>query len=165
MKKFWNHWQQLEHEQKVLRYVQPSLVGLIDGVLASLGPILAAAYLAGSKEAFLIGLAVAFSSAISMGFSEAMSDDGEITNRGTSLARGILTGVATFLGAIVHVLPFLIQNVSTALAIAYVIIAIELVGIAWIRKKFLKIALPQSFVQITLGGLLIVAVGILLGHG
>ena len=43
----------------VLRYVQPGLVGLIDGTLSTLAPIFAAALLSGSHAALFVGLATA----------------------------------------------------------------------------------------------------------
>src|SRR6201990_2467020 len=72
----------------VLQRIQPGLVGLIDGTISTLAPIFAAAYLAGSRAALLVGLASALGAAISMGLSEGLSDDGEITGRGSSLKRG-----------------------------------------------------------------------------
>src|SRR3954470_22648512 len=78
-----------------LRVVQPGLIGLIDGTLSTLAPIFAAAYLAGSHAALFVGLAAALGAAISMGLSEALSDDGQLTGRGTALHRGYITGAAT----------------------------------------------------------------------
>jgi VIT1/CCC1 family predicted Fe2+/Mn2+ transporter len=96
--------------------------------------------------------------------SEGLSDDGEITGRGAALTRGMITGVATFVGGTAHALPFLISDVSTALTIAYIVVSIELVAIAWIRKQFLKVPLRTSLIQVTLGGLIVAVVGILVGH-
>src|SRR5438445_8053506 len=91
-----------------LRVIQPALIGLIDGTISTLAPIFAAAYVAGSHAALLVGLAAALGAAISMGMSEALSDDGELTGRGGSLQRGLITGSATFVGGTMHALPFLI---------------------------------------------------------
>jgi hypothetical protein len=55
--------------------VQPGLVGLIDGTLSTHAPIFAAALLAESHAALLVGLATALGAGISMGLSEALSDD------------------------------------------------------------------------------------------
>lgn len=55
----------------VLRYVQPGLIGLIDGTLSTLAPIFAAAVLAGSRSALFVAFATALGAGISMGFSEA----------------------------------------------------------------------------------------------
>ena len=41
---------------------------------------------------------------------------------------------------------------------------IELFVIALVRKRFLKVSLPVSFVQVTLGGLLVAFVGVAVGH-
>src|SRR4051795_6609023 len=120
-------WRRLDSRALQLRVVQPGLIGLIDGTISTLAPIFAAAYVSGSRAAFLVGLAAALGAAISMGLSEGLSDDGSITGRGSSASRGLITGGATFLGGTFHALPFLIGNVTTALAVAYVVVAIELV--------------------------------------
>ena len=75
-----------------------------------------------------------------MGMSEGLSDDGEITGRGAAFTRGMITGVATFVGGTAHALPFLIDDIGTALTVAYVVVSIELVVIAWVRKRFLGVA-------------------------
>ena len=147
-----------------LRVVQPGLIGLIDGTLSTLAPIFAAAYLAGSHAALFVGLAAALGAAISMGLSEAMSDDGSLTGRGTAIHRGFITGAATFIGGTLHALPFLIQDVGTALAVAYPIVAAELILIAWVRKHFQHVSFRVSLIQVTVGGFVIAAVGIAVGH-
>jgi hypothetical protein len=48
--------------------------------------------------------------------------------------------------------------------VAYVVVAIELVTIAWVRKRFLQAALAQSLIQVTMAGVVVAAVGIALGH-
>ncbi|HEX8744133.1 MAG TPA: hypothetical protein VF712_13470, partial [Thermoleophilaceae bacterium] len=131
---------------------------------STLAPIFAAAFVSGSRAALLVGIAAALGAAISMGISEGLSDDGTLTGRGGSLARGLITGMATFLGGALHTLPFVIDDEDTALAIAYPIVAAELVLIAWIRKRYLKVSLASSLVQVTLGGLLVSAIGIAIGH-
>ena len=148
----------------VLQKVQPALIGLIDGTVSTLAPIFAAAFLAGSRAALLVGLASALGAAISMGISEGLSDDGSITGRGSSFSRGLITGGATFLGGTFHALPFLIPDVDTALVVAYVVVGCELVAIAWIRKRYMRVAISSSLIQVTLGGALVAAVGILIGH-
>ena len=47
-----------------------------------------------------------------MGLSEALSDDGALTGRGGAVTRGLITGVATFVGGSLHALPFLIPDVQ-----------------------------------------------------
>ena len=148
-----------------LQVVQPALVGLIDGTVSTLAPMFAAAYLAGSHAALLVGIATALGAAISMGLSEALSDDGALSGRGSSLARGTITGAATFVGGSLHSLPFLISDVHRALSVAYVVVACELLAIAWVRKRFQRVSLANSIVQVTLGGALVAAVGYAIGHG
>ena len=157
-------WRSADDRQRLLQVVQPGLIGLIDGTLSTLAPIFAAAYLDGSRTALLVGIAAAFGAAISMGLSEGLSDDGELTGRGSSLARGLITGSATFVGGTLHALPFLIDDVDKALAIAYAAVAAELVAIAVIRKRFLQVSMAQSLIQVTLGGAVIAGVGVMVGH-
>jgi VIT1/CCC1 family predicted Fe2+/Mn2+ transporter len=156
-------WRGLSERERLLRFVQPGLIGLIDGTISTLAPIFAAAYLAGSREAFLVGLASALGAAISMGMSEGLSDDGELTGRGTGLARGVITGLATFVGGTMHALPFLMSDVNDALTLAYIVVSIELLAIAWIRRRFLQVSLTRSLIQVTLGGVLVAAVGVIIG--
>jgi VIT1/CCC1 family predicted Fe2+/Mn2+ transporter len=157
-------WRALDARALQLRVVQPGLIGLIDGTLSTLAPIFAAAYLAGSRSALLVGLAAALGAAISMGLSEALSDDGSMTGRGGAVARGLITGVATFIGGSAHALPFLISDVDVALRVAYPVVAAELLLIAWVRKRFQKVSLHQSLIQVTLGGVAIASVGFIVGH-
>jgi erythrin-vacuolar iron transport family protein len=156
-------WRGADERKLLLQVVQPGLIGLIDGTISTLAPIFAAAYLGGSREALLVGLAAALGAAISMGMSEGLSDDGALTGRGTSLSRGLITGLATFAGGTFHALPFLISDVSQALTVAYVVVTIELLLIAWIRKRFLQVSLTRSLIQVTLGGALVAAVGVIIG--
>ncbi|MET0206134.1 MAG: VIT1/CCC1 transporter family protein [Thermoleophilaceae bacterium] len=147
----------------VLRVVQPGLIGLIDGTISTLAPIFATAYLVGSREALLVGVAAALGAAISMGLSEGLSDDGSLTGRGSSMARGLITGGATFVGGSLHALPFLIGDVNRALTVAYVVVALELIAIAWVRRRFMRVSLARSLVQVTLGGAVVAGVGIAIG--
>lgn len=154
----------LDERTVVLRYIQPGLVGLIDGTLSTLAPIFAAALLSGSHAALFVGLATAVGAGISMGFSEALSDTGQETGRGSAVVRGVVTGMMTTLGGVFHSLPFVIKDVNTALAVAGVVVACELIAISLIRKRFLSVPLRLSLLQVALGGALIVAAGVLLGN-
>jgi len=153
----------LDEHALVLRYIQPGLVGLIDGTLSTLAPIFAAALLSGSHAALFVGLATAVGAGISMGFSEALSDTGTQTGRGSAIVRGVVTGIMTAFGGVFHSLPFLISDVNTALVVAGIVVACELVLISLIRKRFLDVPLRLSLLQVALGGVLIVAAGVLLG--
>ncbi len=113
-------WRRQGPRAQILRFVQPSMIGLIDGTISTLAPIFASAFLAGSRAALLVGVAASLGAAISMGLSEALSDDGELSGRGSSLVRGALTGIATFVGGTLHALPFLINDTNAALNVAYV---------------------------------------------
>jgi VIT1/CCC1 family predicted Fe2+/Mn2+ transporter len=157
-------WRSADDRERLLRVIQPALIGLIDGTVSTLAPIFAAAYLAGSRSALLVGIASALGAAISMGLSEGLSDSGELTGRGTAVVRGSITGIATFVGGTFHALPFLISNLNTALAVAYVVVACELVTIAWVRRRYLNVPLSRSLIQVTLGGALVAFVGFAVGH-
>src|SRR5882762_5500159 len=136
----------------ILRVVQPALVGLIDGTVSSLAPIFAAAIASSSHTALLVGFSTALGAGVSMGFSEALSDTGEQTGRGSAMVRGAITGGATALGGVFHSLPFIISNVNQALAVAGIVVAIELVAIAWVRHRFLHVTMRSSLLVVTLGG-------------
>ncbi len=153
----------IDERALVLRYVQPGLVGLIDGTLSTLAPIFAAALLSGSHAALFVGMATALGAGVSMGFSEALSDTGGQTGRGSALARGVVTGAMTALGGIFHSLPFIIADVKTALLVAALVVAVELVTISLIRKRFLAVPLRVSLLQVALGGAMIIGVGVALG--
>ena len=158
------YWRGTSERERILRFVQPGLIGLIDGTISTLAPIFATAFLAGPRAALLVGLAASLGAAISMGLSEALSDDGELTGRGAALSRGLITGGATFVGGTFHALPFLLPTLQAALPVAYAVVATELVVIAYIRQRFLRVPLGRSLVQVTIGGLVVAGVGIAVGH-
>src|SRR5207245_2227385 len=86
----------------VLQVIQPGLAGLMDGSVSTLAPLFAAAFATrDSWQTFLVGLAASLGAGISMGFAEALSDDGSLTGRGRPLARGLVCGLMTTLGALV----------------------------------------------------------------
>lgn len=151
-----------EHEF-VLRVVQPGLVGLIDGTVSSLAPIFAAAVSSSSHTALLVGVATALGAGVSMGMSEALSDTGASTGRGSPLIRGSITGLMTAVGGIFHTLPFLISEVHKALIVAGIVVAIELFTIAWVRFRFLQVSLRSSLLVVTLGGAIVLGIGVGVG--
>ena len=147
----------------VLRVVQPALVGMIDGTVSSLAPIFAAAIASSSRTALLVGLSTALGAGVSMGWSEALSDTGEQTGRGSAVVRGAITGGMTALGGLFHTLPFIISNVHRALLVAGCVVAVELFAIAWIRKRFLEVSMRSSLLVVTVGGAIVLAIGIGIG--
>ena len=160
----WIHRAGFDHERDfVLRVVQPALVGMIDGTVSSLAPIFAAAVAANSHTALLVGFSTALGAGVSMGWSEALSDTGEQTGRGSGLVRGAITGGMTTLGGIFHTLPFLISNVHKALLVAGCVVAVELFAIAWVRKRFLEVSLRSSLLVVTVGGIIVLAIGVGIG--
>lgn len=149
----------------VLKVVQPALVGLMDGSVSTLAPLFATAFATGdARVTFLVGLAAAVGAAISMGFSEGLSDDGTLTGRGTPIMRGVITGFATFVGGILHTLPFLLSQVSVALYIAFVVVGVELLVISFIRYRYFRMSFLISALQVILGGALVFASGVLIGN-
>lgn len=153
-----------KHRLFVLQIVQPGLAGLIDGSISTLAPIFAAAFAThNSWDAFLVGMAASIGAGISMGLTEALSDDGEITGRGTPWLRGAACGFMTMIGGLGHTLPYLIKDFWTATAIAAVVVAFELAAIAWIRWKYMETPFTSALVQIVLGGILVLATGVLIG--
>jgi erythrin-vacuolar iron transport family protein len=99
-----------------------------------------------------------------MGLSEGLSDDGTLTGRGPGEVRGAITGLATTLGGTFHALPFIIPDLNTAVVVASAVVACELVVIAYLRKRFLAVSWRSSLLQVTLGGVLVTAVGFLIGN-
>ncbi len=150
----------------MLQYVQPGLVGLMDGSVSTLAPIFAAAFATGrSHEAFVVGLAASVGAGISMGFAEALSDDGSLTGRGTPIYRGAITGLMTTLGGLGHTLPFLIPAFWTAMPIAFAVVVAELALISWIRWKYMDTSPIRAAMQVALGGALVFATGVAIGNG
>ena len=148
----------------ILQYVQPGLLGLMDGSVSTLAPLFAAAFATHSpKIVFLIGLSASVGAAISMAFAEALSDTGVHTGRGHPVRRGFITGTMTFLGGILHTLPFLLPNLEHALSLAYLIVGIELIVIAYVRNRYFKMHFALSAFQVIVGGLLVILAGIFIG--
>src|SRR5438445_2431477 len=147
----------------VLRVVQPALVGMIDGTVSSLAPIFAAAIASSSHTALLVGFSTALGAGVSMGWSEALSDTGEETGRGSAVVRGAITGGMTTLGGIFHTLPFVISDVHRALLVAGCVVAVELFTIAWIRNRFLHVSMRSSLLVVTVGGAIVLAIGVAIG--
>src|SRR6476620_4452178 len=137
----------------LLQRVQPALTGLIDGSLSTLAPIFAVAFATHQpRYAFLAGLATAIGAGVSMAFSEGLSDTGDLTG-----------GARTFLGGILHTLPFLIPQYQTAVLLALAVIAFELLALAWIRRRFFGTGFLSSLVSVTLGGAIIATISAALG--
>lgn len=153
-----------ERRNFVLQVVQPGLVGLMDGSVSTLAPVFASAFATHQPwQAFLVGLAASVGAGISMGFAEALADDGKLSGRGTPLLRGVVCGLMTTLGGIGHTLPFLIPDLHLALAVAFVVVLVELGAITWIRWRFMDSPPLSAAVQIVIGGGLVFGAGILIG--
>ena len=153
-----------ERRAFVLQYVQPGLTGLIDGSVSTLAPIFAAAFATHNTwQTFLVGMAASIGAGISMGIAEAMSDDGLISGRGHPWMRGAITGLMTALGGLGHTLPYLITDFWTATSISAVVVLIELWMIAWIRARYMDTKFWRASLEVVAGGLIVFAVGIVIG--
>jgi len=155
---------QRDQRSFLLQRAQPAMTGLIDGSLSTLAPIFAIALATHQPhDAFLAGLATAIGAGVSMAFSEGLSDTGELTGRGRPYVRGAITGAGTFLGGVLHTLPFLIPQYRTAVLLALAVMTFELVTLAWVRQRFFGTGFLRSFISITLGGAIIATISAALG--
>jgi rubrerythrin len=149
----------------VLQYVQPGLVGLMDGSVSTLAPLFAAAFATKTThDALLVGLAASVGAGISMAFAEALSDDGSLTGRGSPWLRGLVTGAMTTVGGIGHTLPYLLSNFRVATTVAFVVVIVELGVISWIRQHYMETPWFRAALQVVLGGALVFVAGILIGQ-
>jgi VIT1/CCC1 family predicted Fe2+/Mn2+ transporter len=140
------------------------MVGLIDGSLSTLAPIFAVALATHRPHyAFFAGLATAIGAGVSMAFSEGLSDTGELTGRGNPFVRGSITGVGTFVGGVLHTLPFLIPHYRAAIVLAIIVVGVELIGLAWLRWRYFEVGFLRALATVTLGGVIIAAVSAALG--
>ena len=155
-----------DRQRFLLQRIQPAMIGLIDGSLSTLAPIFSVAIVSHKPHfAFVAGLATSIGAGISMAFSEGLSDTGEFTGRGSPVTRGAITGFGTFFGGILHTLPFLIPHFGVAIGAACVVVAFELVALAWIRWRFFETSFVKSLGYISLAGVVIAVVGAAIGAG
>src|SRR6476659_2216274 len=153
-----------EQHAFLLQRVQPAMIGLIDGSLSTLAPIFSVAIVTHKPHyAFIAGVATAIGAGVSMGFSEGLSDTGELTGRGNPVVRGTITGAGTFLGGILHTLPFLIPHYRAALFSAIAVVALELVTLAYLRWRFFEDTFVRALGIVTFAGVIIAAVSAGLG--
>jgi erythrin-vacuolar iron transport family protein len=77
--------------------------------------------------------------------------------------RGAITGGGTFAGGIFHTLPFLIPGYGPAISAAIVVVAGELLTLAYLRHKFFRTSFARSFVAVAVGGAIIATLSAGLG--
>ena len=148
----------------LLKRVQPALSGLMDGSLSTLAPIFAVVLATHHPlTAFYTGAATALGAGVSMAFSEGLSDTGDLTGRGNPMLRGAITGGGTFAGGIFHALPFLIPGFGAAISVEIIVVAAELLILAYLRHKFFQTSFTRSFVAVTVGGAIIASLSATLG--
>ena len=149
----------------LLQRVQPAMVGLIDGSLSTLAPIFGIALAThNTRFAFVAGLVTALGAGVSMGFSEGLSDTGELTGRGNPLVRGSITGGGTFLGGILHTLPFLIPHYRAAIITAIVVVGFELIVLAYLRYRYFEDSFLRALAIVTVAGIIIASISAGLGN-
>jgi len=69
----------------------------------------------------------------------------------------------TTIGGLGHALPYLIPHFYVATAVAFVVVAVELATISWIRTRYMDTPFLQAAFQVVVGGVLVFVVGILIG--
>ena len=153
-----------DRQSFLLTRVQPALSGLMDGSLSTLAPVFAVVLATHHPlTAFFTGAATALGAGVSMAFSEGLSDTGDVTGRGNPMLRGAITGGGTFTGGIFHTLPFLIPGYGAAVSAAVIVVACELLTLAYLRHKFFQTSFARSFVAVTVGGAIIASLSAGLG--
>jgi hypothetical protein len=70
----------------------------------------------------------------------------------------------TALGGLGHALPYLIPSFYAATVLAFIVVAVELAAISWIRMRYMDTPFLQAAFQVVLGGALVFAAGILIGN-
>ena len=147
------------HRVFLLQVVQPGLAGLMDGSVSTLAPLFAAAFAIHGEDwspiPFLVGLAASIGAGISMAFAEGLSDDGSLTGRGRPLVRGSVCGAMTAWAGWDIRSRFLIPHIQIAIAVACIVVLIELITIAWVRHRYMETPLATAMVQVVVGGLLV----------
>ena len=98
-----------------------------------------------------------------MAFAEGLSDTGDLTGRGKPIVRGAITGGGTFAGGIFHTLPFLIPGYGPAISAAIIVVAVELLTLAYLRHRFFQTSFARSFLAVTVGGAVIASLSGALG--
>src|SRR5260370_31198464 len=82
---------------------------------------------------------------------------------GAPVLRGAICGLMTFLGGIGHTLPYMIPNFSIATVASFVVVAIELAAISYVRYRYMDTPFLAAAFQVVVGGVLVFAAGIIIG--
>jgi len=72
-------------------------------------------------------------------------------------------GLMTAAGGIGHTLPFLISDFRAAMAVAVIVVVLELAIISAVRHRYMDTPWLRATVQVMLGGALVFLTGILIG--
>jgi hypothetical protein len=140
----------------------------MDGSVSTLAPLFAAAFATHHNwQTFVVGLAASIGAGISMAFAEALSDDGTVTGRGSPWLRGAVCGAMTAARGLGHSIPYLVPDawpnafwIATAIA---GVVFFELWAIAFIRARYMDTPFLQAVFQVVLGGVIVLAIGIIIG--
>ena len=124
---------QRDQRSFLLQRAQPAMTGLIDGSLSTLAPIFAVALATHRPhDAFLAGLATAIRRQHGL-LRRTIRHRRPDRPRQPLLARRDHR-LGTFLGGVLHTLPFLIPQYRAAVLLALTAMAFELLTLAWIRR-------------------------------
>lgn len=135
---------------KVLR---PAIFGTFDGMTSALGVILA--LLSAPNSLLLAAVGVGISGAVGMAAGEFLSDSSN------GFLPSAVMGLATGIGVLLPVIPWLFTSGSLALTLSCVIVVLTVAGIAKMRtseKKSYKRAAIESYIVVA-----IVAVTVVIG--
>jgi hypothetical protein len=77
--------------------------------------------------------------------------------------RGTITGGGTFVGGILHSLPFLIPQYHVALFFAVAVVGFELLMLAFFRWKFFEDTFVRALGIVTFAGMIIAGISAGLG--
>lgn len=142
-----------------------AFAGLVNAPVLTLAPLFAAAFATHNCwDTFLVGIAASLGVGISIAFAEVLSGDRPSAERSQPVFRGCVAGLMAAAGGIGPALPFLISNFRTAFFLAGFVVAVELAAISYIRYRYMDTPLLRSTFQVIVGGVLVFAMGILIGR-
>jgi rubrerythrin len=152
------------HRLFLLQVVQPAVLCTMDGAIWVLAPLFAAAVATqSSATTFLVGVAASVGAGISMGIAQALEDDGSLTGSLRPWIRGAIAGAMTTLGSLPPVLAFRIDDLRGAVAVAALVVLLQLAGITRFRERYLDAPRWPALLQVVGGGLLAVLAGVAVG--
>ncbi len=149
----------------VLQKVQPALLGLMDGSVSTLAPLFAAAGLTHSSHKLFSSASPLLSAPESAWACPKPSPTtAPSPGAATRSTRGLITRLGDHSGRHApHAAVPARHRSGVALHIAYGVVVVELLAIAYIRYHFMKTPLAQTVGQVIVGGGIVFAIGVWLG--